>query len=64
MHTRTIQGSQKVLSDLTGQVHVLAQGKQNLSATCPKGKLEFNLFFFAWAQTVELDHMELLATCI
>jgi len=63
MHTRTIQGSQKVLSDLTRQV--LAQGKQNLSATCPKGKLEFNFFFFfAWAQTVELDHMELLATCI
>lgn len=44
MHTRTIQVSQKVLSDLLGQV--LAQGKQNLSATCPKGKLEFNLFFF------------------
>ena len=61
MHTRTIQVSQKVLSDLMGQV--LAQGKQNLSATCPKGKLEFNLFFF-WAQTVELDHMDLLATCI
>ena len=62
MHTCTIQGSQKVLSDLMGQV--LAQGMQNLSATCPKGKLKFNLFFFSWAQTVELDHMDLLATCI
>ena len=45
-HLPNGQGPRQVICQLNHKKSNLrlAQGKQNLRATCPKGKLEFNLF--------------------
>ena len=75
---RGLQASQMDLntpvSDFHFWVHELLMSLTWASGECP-GQAKFECFlsqgeagiqfvFFLWAQTVELDNMELLATCI